>query len=284
VDYRASTTWNNASLQIEGALEAQAVQELSKLGISPNDQIALINARDDAYYRNLPGGASYEDVKKLRNADIETYAAASRYLVSKGYVVVRMGAKVKSAITFSGDAIIDYATSGYRSELLDVYLFQKCRLVISNATGIDALAFTFRKPMLYTNFSYLVGLSLLYHILDLHFILKVPFCVESGKPLSIKECFERAPAAVWDDLILNEAKIRLQDNSSDEILDATQDLVRSFNTYTAQQVTTESNDCDCCDESFWATYFRSTLQSPTKSWPRSTISPSFWRSRKAWLA
>jgi putative glycosyltransferase (TIGR04372 family) len=46
--------------------------------------------------------------------------------------------------------VIDYA-SQWRNEFMDVYLAARCRLMVSTASGVDAISFFHRRPILFTN-------------------------------------------------------------------------------------------------------------------------------------
>jgi putative glycosyltransferase (TIGR04372 family) len=126
-------------------------QLTQRLGIPDNAPYVCILGRDSRYLSiHMPNvDSSYHD---YRNVNIENYKNAAEFLVSQGYYVVRMGKHVKDAFHVNHPNVIDYATSAYRSDFMDIYLSAHCAFFISVGTGLDAVAQIFRRPLLITNF------------------------------------------------------------------------------------------------------------------------------------
>jgi putative glycosyltransferase (TIGR04372 family) len=114
-------------------------------GFDPNIKYVCVNVRDSAYHSDL--------VSDHRNSSINDYEDAIIYLNELGYQVVRLGAKVNSELNFKDSMVFDYAVSGIRSELLDLFLISKCDFHVGTGSGIDSVANLFRKPILYLNIS-----------------------------------------------------------------------------------------------------------------------------------
>jgi len=118
---------------------------LRTMGISENDPIVCVSVRDGAYYNE-------KDLRfKHRNSSLQLLVPAMENLAGLGFKVIRMGAKVSEKLPTSNVSVIDYATNGMRSELLDLFLIARCRFMVSTGTGVDALAPTFRRPLVYVN-------------------------------------------------------------------------------------------------------------------------------------
>ena len=64
-----------------------------------------------------------------------------------------MGVIVNKKFNTNNNKIIDYATNGMRTELLDLFLCSRCEFCISTSLGLDSVIDVFRKPLLITNFT-----------------------------------------------------------------------------------------------------------------------------------
>ncbi len=85
--------------------------------------------------------------QNTRNADIETYTPAVKYLIEKGYAVVRLGddkmVNIDNMIEECGELLFDYAHSDIRSEIMDAYLLSHCEFYIGLASGPAAIPMLF---------------------------------------------------------------------------------------------------------------------------------------------
>ena len=122
---------------------------LFRMGVGENPFVCLL-CRDSGYLKkHYPvRDWSYHD---YRDVDVETYLPALRSLGDRGYFVLRMGAVVEGPLKTHHPKIIDYASNGFRSEFLDIYLPSQCCFFISNGAGLDAVAKLFHRPVLYVN-------------------------------------------------------------------------------------------------------------------------------------
>lgn len=130
--------------------EAYGEARLRAMGIPAGVPFVCLNVRDSAYLdAHLPTGAwGYHN---YRDCDIQKYVLAAEELAGRGYVVIRMGAKVREAIKSSHPKVVDYAVNGMRSDFMDIYLGAKCAFCITTATGFDAVPNIFRRPIVFLN-------------------------------------------------------------------------------------------------------------------------------------
>jgi len=135
-------------LRVSSTESLRARRELEALGIADDARIVTLAVRDPAYFSAfgpaLSNGA-------MRDRDIADFAPAALALAERGWTVVRLGHRVKSDIGVGHPNVIDYATSGRRSELLDVILPLRSRFMVSTLTGPDAVALVGRRPVLYVD-------------------------------------------------------------------------------------------------------------------------------------
>ena len=125
---------------------------LAELGIGPSDRWVCVIVRDPAYTTAaFPGkDMSYHD---YRNCDVEDYVEGAEAVAQRGYFVVRMGAVVARPMRSAHPRVIDYATSGRRSEFMDLYLGAHCAFCVSDGLGYYAIPAAFRRPNAYVNYS-----------------------------------------------------------------------------------------------------------------------------------
>jgi putative glycosyltransferase (TIGR04372 family) len=139
---------SHTHLRVSSAESLQARRELEALGIGDDARIVTLAVRDPAYFSDfgptLSNGA-------MRDRDISDFVPAALALAERGWTVVRLGHRVKSGIEASHPNVIDYATSGKRSELLDVVLPLRSQFMVSTLTGPDAVALVGRRPVLYVD-------------------------------------------------------------------------------------------------------------------------------------
>ena len=142
------------------ALEAeQGANLLAHLGLDPGKPYVCLAVRDASYLEALEPSRdwSYHD---FRDSSISTSVGLAKTLVGLGYGVVRMGKVVNGYFDVDEPTVVDYANSDLRSDFGDVYLFANCAFCISTSTGMDALAFCFRRPVGMVNLPGFDGLRL----------------------------------------------------------------------------------------------------------------------------
>ncbi len=128
---------------------------LQRIGMKPGDRFICFFSRDSRY---LDEACAYRSREKwayhdFRNAHIDTHVPAAETLAdSRGYYAFRMGHLVEKEIHSDNPKIIDYASNGDRTELLDLYLCANCYLFLqSGGSGIASVARVFQRPIVAVN-------------------------------------------------------------------------------------------------------------------------------------
>ncbi len=132
---------------------------LHSLGIEPGEPFVCLAVRDDAYLTSVSPERDWR-YHDYRNSDIASYVPLAEELARAGLAVLRMGAVVSEPFVSPDARVVDYASSGLRSDFGDVFLFAHCRMCISTSTGVDSLAMAFRRPMGIVNLPGTGGLQL----------------------------------------------------------------------------------------------------------------------------
>ena len=132
--------------------ETTAQKELLNMGIPAESTFIGFIARDSSYLQNLEPSRDWS-YHNYRDSNIDNYLLAAKELSKRGHFSVRMGANVNKAIKSNDPKIIDYATKGYRTDLLDIYIPARCHFFIGGNVGLDSVPPIFRKPVVYVNYA-----------------------------------------------------------------------------------------------------------------------------------
>ena len=117
---------------------------LNSIGMDKDEKFVCLIVRDSAYLKN----AEYHN---YRDSDIDAYKQAALSLAEKGYWVFRMGKVIHKTLNINHPKVVDYASSKYRSDFLDIWLMANCFFCISTGTGLDEVSRIFRRPAVYVN-------------------------------------------------------------------------------------------------------------------------------------
>jgi putative glycosyltransferase (TIGR04372 family) len=124
---------------------------LRALGVPDGADFVCLIGRDSAYLDRLASGHTSFAYHDFRNVDIAKYAQAAEALAKRGVYVIRMGSIVAAPLRSANPGVIDYSASPLQSDFLDVYLSATCLFFVSCATGLDAVAQIFRRPVAFVN-------------------------------------------------------------------------------------------------------------------------------------
>jgi len=207
-----------SNFQLSDKLMRKAKDQASQMGLDTERAIACLHVRENGYHAAHSRGLWVENMS-FRNGDVEAVSLAASALANSGYQVIRMGVNEHIPLSVADErTIFDFATNGFRSELLDFYLVAKSRFLLSNGTGLDAAAQIFRKRIY--NFGIIAP-----QMLQIHRKFQICMQVEeasSGKRFSLAESF-RLPKLT--DVTLAEHGLRLVPNTSEEIAELAMEAV-----------------------------------------------------------
>ena len=198
-------------------------EKIEKIGIPLESKIVCLFVRDNAYLlQKLGRGYDYHN---YRDCNIQNYLKAADELTKLGYYVVRMGAVVKEKLNTNNPMIIDYASSGRRSDFLDIYLAYKCEFVITSSSGWDSVpSHLFRKPILYTN---VVPIGLLLTFSS-KFMLTTRKYFDTNNNINLKfsDIYSKGYAFYTKNEEYLNSNLKLIENSQDEICDAVLEMTQ----------------------------------------------------------
>jgi len=123
-----------------------AFQRLRELwGMKPNDWYVCLHTRDAAHYFEFAGTGQTH-----RNAPIETSLDAIRFITAQGGWVIKLGGPNSPELP-QLERTVDYALSGFRTDLLDLHLIRHARAFIGTTSGLTNVAISFGIPSAIVN-------------------------------------------------------------------------------------------------------------------------------------
>jgi len=164
---------------------------VKKIGIDPQKEFIALMVRDGAYKSDIVQANTQvrTDKEIYRNQDINDYLQVAEKFASMNVQIVRMGAKVERPFTSNSPLIIDYASTGMRTEAADIYLASECAMCISTNLGFDHIAAMSGKLRVITNQALIIQASTLFYSTDV-FILQRFIERSSGRQLTLSESLQ----------------------------------------------------------------------------------------------
>ena len=172
------------------------------------------------------GGYSPRDeiFHSFRNADIDSYIPAMKYIVKLGGTCIRMGDSNMKKLPLM-DGVFDYAHSEYKSDRMDVFLCATNRFFVGTSSGLAALASIFGRPLAITNIAPL-NMALLPSIKDKG-ILKIYRSSIDDSLLSFKKIFETDSSNYRHAIDFINNNINLVNNTDEQILELCKEMIFS---------------------------------------------------------
>ena len=166
---------------------------VKKIGIDPQKEFIALMVRDGAYKSDIVQANTQvrTDKEIYRNQDVNDYLQVAEKFASMNVQIVRMGAKVERPFTSNSPLIIDYASTGMRTEAADIYLASECAMCISTNLGFDHIAAMSGKLRVITNQALIIQASTLFYSTDV-FILQRFIERSSGRLLTLSESLQFA--------------------------------------------------------------------------------------------
>ena len=195
---------------------------LKKIGIPQDAKIICLIVRDETYLKKKFPNKDWE-YHNYRNCNIENFKDAINFATNKGYYVFRMGETVGKDLDIDNNMYIDYSKK-FRTDFLDIYLAYRCTFCITTSTGWDCVpAFTFRKPVLWTN--YVPVGNLLTYSPNFIFSFKIHKNKLSDKNLSLKSISESNVSYATNSDLYKNSSIELIENSPNQLVELTKEMI-----------------------------------------------------------
>jgi len=125
---------NKISLKKEGQLICKSLIDR----ISNGRKIVCIHIRDGEFKKDY-------DRRSFRNCNINNYLKIIKFLIKKGFYVIRIGKLAEKKAKIKSDYFLDYPFSKIKSDLMDLYLIKRSEFLICNQSGLCEVANLFNK-------------------------------------------------------------------------------------------------------------------------------------------
>ncbi|WP_315782723.1 TIGR04372 family glycosyltransferase [Bradyrhizobium sp. SZCCHNPS1003] len=184
-------------------------------GMTPKDWYVCLHMRDAATRGNVEG-----EGESIRNTELRNYFDAVNHIVSLGGWVVRMGGP-KAPQLPPMKQVIDYAHSVDKSAEMDIHIVRHARAFIGTTSGFSYVASSFDIPSAIVDAISSIGLL---WTKNTRFTTKL-VRTQQGRLLSLAELTsEQFRWSLANFESLDRAGLTVEDNSSDEILEATKEV------------------------------------------------------------
>lgn len=215
-------------IQFSKSESKQGEDFLDSVRHAPGQKFICLVVRDSTFKRDqfVNRDISQDD---YRNNDIDNFKNVAGQLVSDGYLVFRMGAKVERPFEIETPGVFDYAVNGMRTDFLDVYLSANCEIFISTVLGLDSIPEIFRVPRVLTNYIPIANFGK-YGSNDL-IIPKQYWIKDEARFMSFGEIVasKNALGSCTSSYEYQRAGLTLVENTPEEITSATQELLARKN-------------------------------------------------------
>lgn len=205
-------------VRLSDADERAVAPIAASLGLAGDAPVVALHVRESGY--KVAQGAEDRDKDIVRNASLDSYLPAVDWLVSRGYVVARIGDTSMTPLTRPG--VVDLATSPERSLALDLFAVQRSAFFIASDSGPYNLSFLFDVPSLLTNVTHFLGAYPL-RPAD-RYIVRHAYDANDGHELALNEMLTPHHLKFRFDT----GHVRFGDNTEDEILAGTQEIAAAL--------------------------------------------------------
>jgi putative glycosyltransferase (TIGR04372 family) len=209
--YRIFALWKDRPplLELTPADEQWGAEALRRIGLPPEAWFVCVHARE-------PGFSPIdEELQSHRNSNIEACIPAMKEITRRGGWVIRIGDSTMTPLP-QLPQVIDYAHHPTKSERLDVIVCAKARFVLGNTSGIALVASVFGVPCAVANM--IPTPTLWFSPRDIS-IPKLLWSEDLSRHLRFDEIFESPVARFRYASLYVKAKLRVQENSADDITD-----------------------------------------------------------------
>ena len=198
--------------------------KLEAMGINPDkDWFAVILARDSSYldktYPHHDWG--YHD---WRNADINSYIEATKFIISKGGYVIRMGSVVNKDMDFLDSHYIDYAKKHW-DDFMDVFLVSRCKFLLGSNSGLSDMAVAFDKPRAIVN---TIPLGHIPYGRNDIYIPKKYYDSSKSRFKTLKSVLKNNEDIIFDQELFLKGEYQCIDNTPEEILELTREMINKL--------------------------------------------------------
>lgn len=201
-------------LSLSPELEERGSRFLAGLGVAPDERIVTLHMREGGYLASH----RYHDFRNMTPAN---YAPAIRYLLDQGIWVFRLGDKASSQLDIDHPRLIDLPFLPEHEDFMDVVLLSKAWFALSCSSGPEGLARAFGTPVLLVN-----GILEQLSFRNPGEVIQFKNYIDEAtdRPIPYRDILARGIVGFSIASEYEEQRVRLEENSSTEILAAVQEM------------------------------------------------------------
>ena len=174
-----------------------------------------------------------------------------KYVTDNGFKAIKVGKEKINKLDINSKKIFDYTFADYTSDFLDVFIGSKAKFMVSGNTGLNELVTIMRIPRLLVDFSPFRILNWVNEAYTPIILPKKIFSETTNKYLSYTEICKKNFFEPDNLEGISKGYIYV-DNTEDEILDATKEMIELIE-YQSLDLDFERKK----QENFWNTYANS---------------------------
>ena len=176
--------------------------------------IKKLGFKNDSWFCGLHVRSTDSDSDSIRNADINTYRKALKEVQQRGGVTINIGSGNNESDSIKEDGLIEYATSEFKSDWMDVFLLGEGKFLIATGSGPSVVPISFGRPVVLTNWGPLSArhCSISDILLPKHYWIS-----DECRYMSFKERMSSQYGYIDSVNIINKKNISVEDNTPEEI-------------------------------------------------------------------
>ena len=188
-----------------------------------NSKWICLHNRDSGYLSYFLGNKQNWKYHDYRDFSILSFEEIVNFFLSKDFFVFRIGNFSNQFLNIHHPKYIDLNKDKNKNDLFHLFIINNCEYFLGNNSGPSNIATLFNKPILMTNYTEIRLLDKL-NKLNYVVIFKLFFDTKKNKFLSLNEIFSNNYDRIYTTENLIKNNLKLIENSSDEILNATKEL------------------------------------------------------------
>ena len=206
------------SISLTSAVDDLGMRYLETVGVSHNKFICYAT-RTESYYSKLISNGVVVKPRSIRNPNEQIYLDAVSKFLDQGFSIIRMGKDLNTRLRSSDlTGVVDYATTN-RTDALDCFLLNRCKFLLSGASGIVWFRNIFNLPSLICD-SYDIRAT---HMPNEIFLFQRVCYLSSGEFATVSEMLKMR-SEYSDERHQGQLGVELIKNTADEILAACNEM------------------------------------------------------------
>lgn len=214
--YKVYAQWGDRPplLKINDSDKNYLIESLMEMGIPKDKWYICVHNREEGF------SPVDDELHTHRNASVEPLIPAIKEIVGLGGWVIRMGDPSMTPLP-ELDNVVDYAHHPLKSSKLDILLCANAKFMLGSTSGISFVSAVFGVPCALVNMIPISTLALRPNDLS---IPKLLWSKELGRHLNMHEIMNTPVANYRYSSLYCEAGLRIDDNSSEDIIDLVHEM------------------------------------------------------------